>query len=665
MQILDTMLKKVFTLFIFCFAILTNLPADNGETLYRPGEIMIQLNPRTEMSSSAILQKLQTDFAYVNLKPERKLSERMKIWLFQFDEKKNDHASTLSAVRQHKLVNLAQLNHYVSLRETTPDDPGFSQQWALQNTGQNGGTPDADIDATDAWDVNTGGITAFGDTLVIAVVDGGFDLYHEDLNFFKNTNEIPGNGIDDDENGYIDDYDGWNAYNHNGNITSNNHGTHVSGICAAIGNNETGISGVNWDAKVMAVQGSSGTESVVVEAYGYVLEMRATYNETGGEKGSFVVATNSSFGVDAGQPEDYPIWCALYDSLGMEGIISAAATANRNWDIDQVGDVPTACGSDYLVSVTNTTRYDAKTTNAGYGLETIDLGAPGSSIYSTYNGSNYGNLSGTSMATPQVAGAIAYLLSSADDNFLLNYETYPAEYALKIKQYIMEGVDILPSLEDVTVSGGRLNLNSSLDILKDPPNLLLSANIIDITVLENTTDSALLELMNTGGFALDYILGVNFQPAWISFSQTEGILEQGEIDTVMVYFDATDLLAGNYSCKIDIVHNYYNYDSVTVALNVSTGVGREESPANLTSLKAYPNPFNENITIDFDEKNIRNLEVIDLTGRTIKAFTPAESVSGPLIWNGRTDDGREAADGIYFLRLQGKQNEEIIKLIKR
>ena len=132
----------------------------------------------------------------------------------------------------------------------------------------------------------------------MAIVDGGADLNHVDIDFFKNIHEIPNNGQDDDGNGYIDDYDGWNAYSNNGNIPSSSHGTHVAGISAAIGNNGTGIAGVNWGVKVMPIAGSSSNESVVVNAYGYVLEMRSTYNETDGAFGAFVVATNSSFGVD-------------------------------------------------------------------------------------------------------------------------------------------------------------------------------------------------------------------------------------------------------------------------------------------------------------------------------------------------------------------------------
>ncbi len=281
-------------------------------------------------------------------------------------------------------------------------------------------------------------MTATGDTIIVAIVDDGFDINHEDLKFWKNYHEIPGNGIDDDNNGYIDDYDGWNAYNTSGGITMADHGTHVSGIAAAQGNNSIGVTGVNLHVKIMPVQGSSTVESIAVAGYAYVLEMRSLYNETGGEKGAFIVSTNCSFGVDNGQPEDYPIWGAMYDSLGMVGILNACATANHNLDIDVIGDIPTAFPSDFMISVTSTDKNDLKSDFAAYGLTTIDLGAPGSAIYSTrltsYGG--YGYKSGCSMAAPHVAGAVAYMFSVANEEFMTAYHNDPAGMALVIRQYI-------------------------------------------------------------------------------------------------------------------------------------------------------------------------------------------------------------------------------------
>ncbi|MEL6851307.1 MAG: GEVED domain-containing protein, partial [Bacteroidota bacterium] len=305
-------------------------------------------------------------------------------------------------------------------------------------------------------------LSSLGDTIVIAVIDKGADLTHNDIHFWKNRLEIPGNNMDDDLNGYVDDFDGWNPNAGNGVIPTQSHGTAVSGIVGGRGNNTVGISGVAWDAQIMPLVSILAIESEVVASYAYALEMRARYDASNGTEGAFVVATNSSFGVNQGNPQSFPIWCAMFDSLGKRGILSVAATANIGFDVDQVGDVPTGCSSNYLLSITNTTRFDQLASGAAFGLITIDMGAPGSQILTTTPGDVHGLQSGTSMAAPHVAGAIALMFSGACPAFMVQYKIDPAGVALSVKDFLMQTTDSLGTLTGLTVSGGRLNVWQAL-----------------------------------------------------------------------------------------------------------------------------------------------------------------------------------------------------------
>ena len=451
------MIRKINYCFYLCL-LSGALFAQNAQRI--PGEIIVQLFK--DASVENVITKINSDNG-LQLTKNKTLSERLNIYAIKFDEEIIDEEKVYNLFFTHPLVANVQFNHITSQR-SLPDDPLFYQQWNMFNDGTTGGLEDADVDAELAWDVTTGGLTATGDTIVVALVGEGAEFEHEDLDYWKNYNEIPLNLIDDDGNGYIDDYDGWNSTDTNGIVPDHRfHGSHVAGIVGAKGNNGIGVTGINWNVKILPVYNVS-SEADAVASYSYVFVMRELYDQTNGAKGAFIVSTNSSFGVDFGNPDSFPIWCAMYDSLGTLGILSVGATANFTANIDVILDIPTACSSNHLITVTNTDKAD-NLFIAAYGANTIDLGAPGQLVYSTQLDNLYGFQSGTSMSAPHVAGTIALLFSAACEKFMLDYKYDPPAMALLLKDYILNGVDFVEDLNGITVSNGRLNVFHALNNL--------------------------------------------------------------------------------------------------------------------------------------------------------------------------------------------------------
>ncbi len=395
---------------------------------------------------------------------DRQVSKHLGIYLVRFDHSRIHEGHLLNQLNADRKVIAAQYDHLLKQR-TEPNDPQFFSQWQWLNTGQTGGLLDADIDADEAWNITQGGVTVNGDTIVVAIVDDGMDYFHEDIaaNAWVNYGEIDGNGLDDDGNGYIDDIRGWNAYDNSPEVWGEDHGLNVAGMIGAVGNNNIGIAGVNWHVKMMIIVGGT-PESSVIASYSYALDQRKLYNETNGDKGAFVVATNSSWGIDFGQPADAPLWCAFYDTLGVYGILSAGATANRDIDIDAVGDLPTGCPSEYLLSVTALNHNNQRTFSA-YGLTQVDFGAPGEDIFTTNRNNGYSTTSGTSFASPVAAGLIALLYSAPCPGFGQLIQSDPSEAAIYIRDLIFQGVEPIAGLEDELRFGGSLNAGNSMELM--------------------------------------------------------------------------------------------------------------------------------------------------------------------------------------------------------
>ena len=304
------------------------------------------------------------------------------------------------------------------------------------------------------------------DTPVVAIIDKGVNLEHESLrkNFWLNRAEIPANGLDDDGNGYADDLYGWNFCNSTNDVTAggvgNWHGTPVNGIIGASG------TGICPAVRLMNIVKGESVESII-ESLEYVYNMRNQYNLTDCRQGAFVVAVNCSWGLDSLWAADYQDWCAMYDKLGNVGVLCVNSVPNDNIDVDEFGDMPTTCQSDYLITVTNSKKNGDKVYDAAYGSVSVDLAAPGDNTYTALNNGGYGHFGGTSAAAPYVSGTVALLYLLPSDNFQQSVKDNPSKTALAVKSAIIGGVKKNETLAGITVSCGNLNIFNSVKLLCD------------------------------------------------------------------------------------------------------------------------------------------------------------------------------------------------------
>jgi subtilisin family serine protease len=345
-------------------------------------------------------------------------------------------------------VEYVEQNYRYHIDDVVPNDPYFKELWGLSNTGQGvngkpGGKNGADINILKAWELSTG-----GDEVVVGVVDTGIDYGHPDLesNMWVNKDEIPDNGIDDDNNGVIDDVHGFNAVDNSGDpFDDNGHGTHCSGTIGAAGDNNEGVVGVNWKVKLMGLKflsgDGSGTLNNALEAIDYALEMK--------KRGVNIrVLSNSWGGGDYSRALDDAIKAA-----NKAGILFVAAAGNSSLDTDRYPHYPSAYDVENVVAVAAINNQDQLASFSNYGEKTVDVAAPGVDVYSTVpeNMGEYEFFSGTSMATPHVAGVAALVLS-------IEPNLSPKELA----QRLIETSTPVPALKGKLVSSGRVNVYGAM-----------------------------------------------------------------------------------------------------------------------------------------------------------------------------------------------------------
>ncbi len=353
----------------------------------------------------------------------------------------------------------AEPNYLLSI-DSVPEDPQYPLQWSLDNTGQvvegNPGIPDADIDAPEAWEITTG-----DPGVIVAVIDSGVNFNHPEFGgnsrsnpaMWTNPGEMcPGcstDGLDNDNNGYIDDWRGWDYVNLDSDPRDDNgHGSHVAGILGARANNGEGVAGIAYDTTIMALKsfgaGGGGATGATAAAVIYAAN-----------HGADVI--NASWGGIAPA-------IALRDAIeyaGQQGTLFVAAGGNDGFDTDLIGHFPSALDLNNLISVGATNNRDELSDFSNYGLKTVDLGAPGEDIYAPWYRDDltlpYRHASGTSMAAPHVAGVAALIQAQ-----------FPDATPLGIKNLILNAADPKESLEGLVSSGARLNAANAVTCSNEP-----------------------------------------------------------------------------------------------------------------------------------------------------------------------------------------------------
>ncbi len=391
-----------------------------------------------------------------------------------------------------------QPEHLLQRRSWLPNDLLLSNQKYLDV-----------IQMPKAWDMGRNSVNRQGDTLVVAVLDDGLDTSHPDIKpvIWMNRGEIPWNGKDDDGNGYTDDFYGWNGGDSSADVFNKEsifygHGTSVAGVLGAVTNNQLGIAGVAYNAKIMPVHcyASKGLSSDlgVIRSMLYVYRQKKLWLTTNKQKGINVVAVNMSVGLDATFPNETPMWCELFDSLKSVGIMSVSATTNADNNVEVVGDIPSLCPSEALI-VTSSTGLDKQWVKSGYGKVSVDLAAPGDNVYTispvqTSPSNPYRGESGTSFAAPMIAGTITWLNSVVCKTYLQLMQQNPDSALKLMRGWILGSVEQNSSLAAKTVTGGVLQTYGAwikMDAwctLHEPTYSTNGAEAVSLAMYPNPTD---------------------------------------------------------------------------------------------------------------------------------------------------------------------------------
>lgn len=414
-----------------------SLPMEKQLKKYHADRIMIQAASEQEAIGIAAQYDLKI------IKNYKALSKIKGKWYGAFAKKQSNSRPVAEIIRDLSVtpgIIYAGFDYEVSIA-LTPNDTRYAELWGMNNTGQTAGTPDADIDAPEAWDLATG-----SSDVIIAVIDTGVDYNHPDLspNMWHNPGETAGNGVDDDNNGFVDDIYGMDGCNNDANpMDDHYHGTHCAGTIGAKGNDGYGVVGVCWNVKIMALKflnaSGSGSTSDAVECMNYMIDQK--------QRGRNIVAASNSWG---GSGADQNLLDAI-NAAGNLGILFVAAAGNNSSNNDATPFYPACYNSNYVITVAATDHNDNLASFSNWGANTVELSAPGVNIMSDKPGSAFQALNGTSMATPHVSGVVGLLAS-----------VFTNDTPLQRKARIVDYVDPVPAMAGKCISGGRLNAYKAL-----------------------------------------------------------------------------------------------------------------------------------------------------------------------------------------------------------